>query len=597
MQLLKRTAYCGKLRAENIGEQVTLCGWVNTRRDHGGVVFIDLRDHTGLVQLVFNPEIHHGAATYAHSLRSEYVVAAQGAVIARAKDLVNESMPTGMIEIQVEHLSILNESEPLPFQLDSQDVSESLRLKFRYLDLRRPKMHDHLKLRHDLIFAMREFFNQKDFYEIETPVLSKSTPEGARDFLVPSRLQLGNFYALPQSPQIYKQLLMAGGIERYFQIARCFRDEDLRANRQPEFTQLDIETAFVDEEDVYTLCEELMRKIWKQFFDHDLPEKLERYSFDDVFNRFGSDKPDMRFDLEINDVTALFENSPLNFLQTIIKNSGKVGALCVHDHSFSRAELDKWTHYVTKELGGQGLIWARWKEDGSIDSSISKYLPSDFFERAQKLLPELTRKSTLFMVAGDFTKQWSLLGQLRMGLGKALGLIDENKHSMFWVTDFPMFEWNEEENRWDSKHHPFTAPQHGWEDIQDPAHMKARAYDLVYNGEELGGGSIRIHCSDMQQKIFDLLGIDEQQAREKFGFLLDAQDFGYPPEGGIAFGIDRIVMMLAGTDSIRDVIAFPKTQKGGCLMMDTPASVDTSQLEDLGLRKLPQAKKQTQASV
>jgi len=584
MQTWKRTIYCGKVTKEHVKQTVTINGWVARRRDLGGLIFIDVRDHTGIVQLVIDPTTNPQCLEKAQNIKSEYVISATGTVIPRAGS-VNKNIATGEIEIQVTDLVIFSTSKPLPFPLDDEEnkVSEDLRLTYRYLDLRRKRMYDLLKLRHDVIFEMRSFFNEQNFLEIETPILSKSTPEGARDFLVPCRLQAGTFYALPQSPQIYKQLLMVGGMDRYFQIARCFRDENLRANRQPEFTQLDIEMSFVEENDIQTTCEQLFARLWKKFVHQDLELPLKRYTYDDVFSKYGSDKPDTRFGLEINDLTKLFEAQPVAFLQTIIKNKGNIGGICVKNHRFSRSELDKITDYVTKELKAAGLIFIRWKEDGSLDSSIAKFLGTDFFEQAQKHIHDLTKNDTLFIVAGDYKDAWTTLGQLRLTLGKQLNLIDTSKHHMFWIIDFPLFEWNKEENRWDSAHHPFTQPQQGWEK-QDVKDMKARAYDLVCNGEELGGGSIRIHNPEEQQKVFDLIGIPPEKAKTKFGFLLEAQTFGYPPDGGIAFGIDRLIMMLGNTESIRDVFAFPKTQKGTCLMMQTPSEVDENQLKDVYIK-------------
>lgn len=584
MSLLKRTVYCGNVSEQHINSVITLNGWVHKRRDHGGVIFVDLRDRTGMVQLVFDPNLNAHVVAEAHALRSEFVIAVQGTVVARTQAMINEKLATGTIEIQVSSLQILNKSTALPFQLDEDEkVSEEIRLKYRYLDIRRTTMHNHLKTRHEVLFEMRKYFVEQGFYEIETPILSKSTPGGARNFLVPSRLQQGTFYGLVESPQLYKQLLMVGGIEKYFQIARCFRDEALRANRQPEFTQLDIEMSFIDEKDIQTVCEGLFSRLWEKFLQSKLILPLARYSYDDVFSRFGSDKPDMRFDLEISNITDVFKKLEINFIKAILEKNGSVGCLHVKNNRFSRTDLDRWTDLVTKELGAKGLIWIRWKEDGSVESTIAKLLPSDFVQRMQTVLPTLSNNDTLFIVAGDYEDAWTTLGQLRLALGKALNLIDNSKHSMFWVTDFPMFEWNKETNNWQARHHQFTSPQDGWEtkEIKD---IKARAYDLVCNGEELGGGSIRIHSSDVQSKIFDILGIPQEKAEEKFKFLLEAQNLGYPPEGGVAFGIDRLIMMLSNTESIRDVIAFPKTQNGSCLMIQAPSTVEDAQLKELGIR-------------
>jgi aspartyl-tRNA synthetase len=582
MQFFKRTEWCGKVGEQLLNKEVCLSGWVHKRRNLGGIIFVDLRDRTGLMQLVFDPTNNPKITEQAQELRSEFVVSVKGTVVHRAAAAVNDKMPTGRYEVRAKELVIASKSAVLPFQLEDANISEELRLKYRYLDLRNKKMQDFLRLRHDVIFAMRQYFNDNGFVEVETPILSKSTPEGARDFLVPCRVQPGTFYALPQSPQIYKQLLIVGGLERYFQIARCFRDEALRANRQPEFTQLDIEMSFVDEHDIQSMCEGLFSILWKKFLTIELKLPLQRYTYDEVFGRFGSDKPDMRFDLEIKDLTSLFESTTVNFLKSIIADHGKVGALCVSGKHFSRSELDNISNYVSKELGAKGLLWIRRKEDGSLDSAIAKNLPADFWSKAKAVVPELTDTDTLFVIAGPYEEAWTVLGQLRLTFGKMLNLINTTQHSMFWITDFPMFEWNKEENRWEAKHHPFTSPQVGWETM-DMGKIKARAYDLVYNGEELGGGSIRIHDAGVQSKVFSALGIDPEKAKEKFGFLLEAQTYGYPPDGGIAFGIDRLVMMLAGTESIRDVIAFPKTTTGSCLMMQTPSRVDAVQLKELFL--------------
>lgn len=591
MQHIKRTVYCGQVQEAHRNTQICLTGWVQRRRDHGGVIFVDLRDRTGIVQLVFDPVVDAQACEQAHALRSEYVISVKGTVADRSPEAFNEKMATGKIEIKVSQLEILSRSNPLPFQLDDDDkVSEELRLKHRYLDLRRKPMHDALKLRHDVLFTIRQYFHEQGFYEVETPILTKSTPGGARCFLVPSRAQPATFYALTESPQLYKQLLMVGGLEKYFQIARCFRDEALRANRQPEFTQLDIEMSFIDETDIQTVCEGIFSILWKKFLGITLTLPLPRYSYDEVFGRFGSDKPDMRFGLEIQDVTKIFESIDLNFVKSVIDKGGKVGCLHVKNHKYSRTELDRWSDQVIKELGGKGLLWFRWREDGTVDSPVSKFLPTDFMQKLQTILPDLSATDTLFMVAGEFEEAWTTLGQLRLALGKDLQIIKPNEFNLFWVTDFPMFEWNKEAKRWDARHHQFTSPQVGWES-QEIKDVKARAYDLVCNGEELGGGSIRIHSSEVQNKVFDILGIDKQKAIEKFAFLFEAQNLGYPPEGGVAFGIDRLIMILGGYNAIRDVIAFPKTQNGSCLMMQSPSAVEDDQLKELHIKSTFIAKK------
>ena len=585
MKNFKRTVFCGEINESFLNQEVCLAGWVNRRRDFGGLIFVDLRDRSGLMQLVFDPTSQPEITEQAHKLRTEFVIGVTGTVINR-QGAVNPKISTGKYELKVTGLQIFNESETLPFQLDGEaSVSEELRLKYRYLDIRRKQMHYIIKLRHDVLHTIRNYFDKQGFYEIETPILSKSTPEGARDFLVPSRIQQGTFYALPQSPQLYKQLLITGGIERYFQIARCFRDEALRANRQLEFTQLDIEMSFIDEQDIQDLCENLFKELWSKFLNHNLELPLKRYTYDEVFSKYGNDKPDMRFGLEINDLTDLFKQLNNETLSKIIGENGKVGGICVQNKKFSRSEIDSWVELVTKELGGKGLITIRWKESGAVDSPIAKSLPENFFELAKMAIPGLTQQDTLFIVAGNYDASWTILGQLRLGLGKALNLINKNEHKMFWVTDFPMFEWSEEDQKWAAKHHPFTSPEQNWENM-DIANVKARAYDLVYNGEELGGGSIRIHDPIVQKKVFEKIGINEESAKRKFGFLLESQTFGYPPDGGIAFGIDRLIMFFASTDSMRDVIAFPKTNKGSCLMMENPSTVDEAQLKELGIKSL-----------
>lgn len=584
MKIFKRTVFCGQVDENFLNKEVVLAGWVNRRRDLGGLIFIDLRDRSGLIQLVFDPELAPEQTKLAHSLRSEYVIAVKGILIKR-KGAVNPKISTGRFEVRVNELQILNESETLPFAIDDSvtHVSEELRLKYRYLDLRRKQMHDYIKLRCDVTYAIREYLNKLDFYEIETPILSKSTPEGARDFLVPCRIQPGTFYALPQSPQLYKQLLIVGGMERYFQIARCFRDEALRANRQFEFTQLDMEMSFVDERDIQDICEGLFKELWRRFFNYELTLPLKRYTYDEIFAKYGSDKPDTRFGLEINDLTEIFKFFDIDIFKSILDKGGKVGCLCVKDRKFSRFELDYYVDLVIKELGGKALLWIKWKDGGAIDSPLSKRLPVDFFEQIQGSISDLTKSDTLFLIVDTYESAWTILGQLRSVLSKDLNLVNEDNFEMFWVTDFPMFEWSKEDNRWVAKHHPFTSPQEGWESMEI-GEIRARAFDLVCNGEELAGGSIRIHDSKIQRKVLEKIGIKPEQAKERFGFLLEAQTFGYPPDGGIGCGIDRLVMMFANTDSIRDVIAFPKTQKGSCLMMNTPSKVDEVQLKELHLK-------------
>ncbi len=572
----KRTTYCGLVTEQFLNQSVTLCGWVARRRDHGGLIFIDLRDRTGIVQLVFNPDFAKAAHEQAHVLRSEFVIQIKGTVVKRSEATINNDLPTGTVELQIQELTILNKAKALPFSLeDANNVDEELRLKYRYLDLRRPEMQAHMRLRNEVIFAMRDVLQKQGFYEIETPILTKNSPEGAREFIVPSRINQGEFYALPQSPQLYKQLLMAAGMDRYFQIARCFRDEDLRADRQPEFTQLDIEMSFVEEKDIQDIIEKLLQHVWKLTFNVDIKIPFERVPFDVAFGQYGSDKPDFRFDLKINDCTSLFANTELKFLRTILDSNGKIGALHVADYEFTRSELDSLVNKA-QQMGAKGLLWIRFK-DGQVDSPVAKFLPADFYEQAQALIPGLNPKSTLFVVAGAYEQAWTMLGRLRLELGNMLKLIPHEQFHFSWVTDFPMFEYDETSKRWNAMHHPFTSPQAGWQSMPT-SQVKARAYDVVLNGIELGGGSIRICDAPTQDKVFDVLGLTKEQAQNKFGFLLEAQDLGFPPHGGIALGLDRLVMLMSRATSIREVIAFPKTARGH------------DQLKEYGIKIMPSKK-------
>jgi len=460
MQGYERTTGCGQVTKEYIGKSITLCGWVQRRRDHGGLIFIDLRDRSCIMQLVFNPAFDKQTHELAHSLRPEYVICVQGTVIERASDTINKDMPTGSLELQVQKLTILNKAINLPFSLEDADVEEELRLKYRYFDLRRPIMQERIGLRHKVIFALREFLNSQHFYEIETPILTKDTAEGAREFLVPSRIQKGSFFALPQSPQLYKQLLMAGGMERYFQVARCFRDEDSRADRQPEFTQLDIEMSFVTEHDLQSLVEQMLAYIYKKVLNKDLKIPFQRMTYDTAFNLYGSDKPDMRFKLPIIDVTSAFKNTELKFLRAVLDKNGKAGALCVHDKTFTRSELDGYVDKAT-QVGAKGLLWIRFDDAGNPDSPVAKFLPHDFLAQLQAINPQITKKSTLFVIAGPYKEAWTILGRLRLQLAQDLNLIDYTQHHFMWVTDFPLFEWDEDSKRWNSVNHPFTSPQEG----------------------------------------------------------------------------------------------------------------------------------------
>lgn len=577
----QRTTWCGSINKEYLEKTVHLSGWVATRRDHGGLIFVDLRDRSGIVQLVFNPEIAQTAHTLAHSLRSEFVIAIVGKVVERSAQTVNAQLPTGFWEIVVSEITVLNKAKALPFSLDADDIDEELRLTYRYLDLRRPVMQQALGLRNTIIFAMRSFLQQRHFYEIETPILTKNTPEGAREFLVPSRHVPGSFYALPQSPQLYKQLLMASGFERYFQIARCFRDEDLRADRQPEFTQLDIEMSFITREDVMGLIEDLLHHLFSTVVSRDITFPLPRMTYRQAMADYGSDKPDLRFALKIYDLTDLFADTQLTFLRSVLEKKGRVGCLHLHDQALTRSMLDGYVEWA-KKAGASGLLWMRVSSDNQLESPIAKFLPPDFIERLRSIYPTLVAGDVLFMMAGEYHPTWTYLGRLRLELGRDCKLIDQIAMKMLWVTDFPLLEYDKETKQWASVHHPFTAPQPGWEE-KDPADITAQAYDIVLNGIELGGGSIRIADSALQHKIFSYLGLNEQQMHDKFGFLLEAQELGFPPHGGIALGLDRVIMLLTNASSIRDVIAFPKTARGHDPLMKSPAGVDDKQLKEYGL--------------
>ncbi len=591
MQVFKRSVYCGQVNKDLLNKEITLTGWVNKRRDLGNLIFIDLRDNTGIMQLVLNTKKSNELIEIAKDIRSEFVLAVKGTVLKRTPEAINKKISTGEFELIVNNLQVLSKAKALPFQIDeSENVSEELRLKYRYLDLRRKRMHDLILLRHKVTFAIREFLNSKNFLEIETPILSKSTPEGARDFLVPSRLQPEKFYALPQSPQIYKQLLMASGMDKYFQIAKSFRDEDFRANRQPEFTQVDMEMSFVQEEDIINTIEDMIKFIFEKIYNTALKLPFPRYSYQEVFSKFGTDKPDCRFGLEIQDITKLFESTELKFLKSNIEAGGKVGAIFIKNQDFSRSEISNLEKFAKTILKVGGLLSIKITDAQKTESNITKFLPTDFASELQKIIPDTKNPGTLFIISDKFKKAWEALGRLRLELGKKLNLINsketfnvQDEFNFLWVTDFPMFEWNEDEKRFYSTHHPFTAPKDSLE-TNDLENIKARAYDIVCNGEEMGGGSIRIHDSKTQAKVFEILGIDKKEAESKFGFLLEAQELGFPPHGGLALGLDRLIMLLGKTDSIRDVIAFPKTQSGVCPMMQTPSNVDEKQLKELGIK-------------
>lgn len=582
----QRTVYCGLVNQEFVGKEITLFGWVHRRRDHGGLIFVDLRDRAGLMQIVFNADFDQKAHELAHNLRSEFVISVTGLVVQRLPNLINKDMATGSFELQVKSLEIINKSVALPFMInESSEIEEETRLTYRYLDLRRPEMFHNFSLRSEVTFFVREYFRSHGFLEVETPILTKNTPEGAREYLVPSRVHQNHFYALPQSPQMYKQLLMASGFDRYFQIARCFRDEDLRADRQPEFTQIDVEMSFVDEENIMVLIEKLLSGLFKKALNIDIPSSFERITYDDAFAWYGSDKPDLRYDLKIQNLSNVFADTQLKFLKTVLEQGGKIGAIHISNKDFTRSELDGW---VGKALnfGAKGLLWIRFNQDGQAESPVSKFLPSDFLQQVQKINPSVKAGDTLFVIAGAYLEAWTLLGRLRCALAADLGLIDEKEFKFCWVTDFPLFEYDAESKSWNSVHHPFTSPQAGWEE-KSLGDIKARAYDVVLNGFELGGGSIRISNIDFQKKMFAILGLDEKKMQEKFGALLSALEMGCPPHGGLALGLDRIIMLLTNSKSIRDVIAFPKTQKGHDAMMKAPGMVEEKDLAIYGLKYLP----------
>jgi len=591
-----RTHTCGALRHDDTGNEVTLKGWVDTRRDHGGLVFIDLRDRYGLTQVVFSPQDNQDAYEAAGRLRREDVISVQGTVRPRGDEAVNPDLATGTIEVKADSLAVLNTAETPPFVVSAHeerqmDTGEALRLKHRYLDLRRPALQDNLMLRHRLYQTTRRYFDDHDFLEVETPVLMKSTPEGARDFLVPSRLHPGRFYALPQSPQTYKQLLMVGGLDRYVQIVKCFRDEDLRADRQPEFTQIDVEMTFATEEQVYDLTEGLMADLWAELEDTTLETPFPRMTYAEAMRTYGTDKPDTRFGMELHDVSDCFAGSGFRVFESIVDGGGDIVALRVPgEGDRNRAQMDRLEDYVTDEIGAAGLIYFQLPSDGSeLTQNLSTdALPKEFGRAAAEQV-DATAGDLVLTLAGDPPTVYEQAGDLRLYMGEETGARPDprsGEDQFLWVTDFPLLEYDEDEGRYVSMHHPFTAPQSDDLDAleNDPGDVQARAYDLVLNGNEIGGGSIRIHTRETQQRVFDVLGIDEEEAQERFGFLLDAFRYGAPPHGGIALGLDRLVMLLAGADSLRDVIAFPKNQSGQEPMVQSPDWVDPEQLETLALR-------------
>ena len=580
-----RTHTCGEIRAENIDATVTLCGWVDSTRDHGGAVFVDLRDRYGKTQVVFGPE--SGLVEEASSLRNEDVIKVIGNIAARPEGTVNEKIDTGAVELRTTQLEILNKSKTPPFTPSQQELpGEDLRLKYRYLDLRRQQMQDTLVLRSKIVNTMRQYFDENDFIDVETPILGRSTPEGARDYLVPSRVHHKHFYALPQSPQLYKQIMMVAGYDRYVQVARCFRDEDLRADRQPEFTQLDLEMSFVDADDVIGMIDGLVQRMAKEVLDLDVQLPLPRMTYDEAMERFGHDAPDLRFGMELINCSDVAEKVEFRVFSGAVSNGGVVRGIKADGVAadFSRKRIDELTEWVKQDFGAKGLAWFRVEEDGSLWSPISKnFSDEELAAIGERMGAEVG--DIMFFIADSWEVSCKALAALRKRLGAELSLYDPNAMNFSWVIEFPMFEFDEEEQRWNAMHHPFTAPRD--QDMPmfetEPHSMRAIAYDLVINGSEAGGGTIRIHDSAIQSKVFELLGIDAETARDRFGFLLDALQYGAPPHGGIALGIDRWVMLFGGLENIRDCIAFPKTQKAGDLMTEAPGGVDKRQLRELGI--------------
>ncbi|MDN4593352.1 aspartate--tRNA ligase [Polycladomyces subterraneus] len=582
MESMHKTHHCGELRKEHVGQEVVLNGWVHKQRDFGGLIFLDLRDRSGLVQVVCNPETSPAAVEIAQKVRSEYVLAVKGKVINRSPETVNPKLETGEIEVQAEEIEILNPAKTPPFVIQDQvDVDEPVRLKYRYLDLRRPVMQQAMILRHRAMQVVRRFLDERGFIEVETPILTKSTPEGARDYLVPSRVHPGEFYALPQSPQLFKQLLMVAGMERYFQIARCFRDEDLRADRQPEFTQIDIEASFLPKEAFLEMMEEMVATLFRETIGVEVERPFPRITYREAMEKYGSDKPDLRFGMELVDLSDIVRNSGFKVFSSTVAAGGQVKAINVKGCAgWSRKEIDSWGE-TAQQLGAKGLAWLAVKEEGR-KGPVAKFLSEDEWDRIREATK--TEKGDLLLFVADRPEVVAqVLGELRLKLGKHLNLIDPNVYRFAWITEFPLLEYDEETKRYYAMHHPFTMPVE--EDIPllktDPGRVRAQAYDMVLNGYEIGGGSQRIHRREVQEAMFEALGLSMEEAREKFGFLLEAFEYGAPPHGGIAFGFDRLVMLLAGRSNLRDCIAFPKTASASCLMTEAPSPVDERQLEEL----------------
>lgn len=583
----KRTTYCGLVTEDLLGQRVTLKGWVHNRRDLGGLIFVDLRDREGYVQIVFNPDFSKEALEIAESIRSEYVIEVEGTVTKRDPETVNPKIKTGNVEVQVDHINIINKAQTPPFSIndENQQVDENIRLKYRYLDLRRQELAQTIKMRHQITRSVREFLDGDGFFDIETPVLTKSTPEGARDYLVPSRVHEGQFYALPQSPQLFKQLLMISGFDKYYQIVKCFRDEDLRADRQPEFTQVDVEMSFVDQEDVMEMGEALLKKVVKDVKGIDLTEQFPRMTYAEAMSRYGSDKPDTRFEMELKDVSELGRTMDFKVFKDTVEKGGEVKALAAKGAAdkYTRKDMDALTEFVNI-YGAKGLAWVKVVEDG-FSGPIARFFEDKDVEKVKELTGAETGDLVMF-VADKPSVVAQSLGALRVKLAHELGLIDNNKLNFLWVTDWPLLEYDEDETRYVAAHHPFTSPKDEDLDKLDsaPEKAQAKAYDIVLNGYELGGGSIRIHNADIQSKMFEVLGFTKEQAQEQFGFLLDAFKYGAPPHGGIALGLDRFVMLLAGRNNLRDTIAFPKTASAVSLMTQAPSEVSDKQLEELSLR-------------
>lgn len=583
----KRTTYCGLVTEEFLNEKVTLKGWVHNRRDLGGLIFVDLRDREGIIQIVFNPDFSEEALQVAETVRSEYVVEVEGVVTKRDAETINPKIKTGQVEVQVSNIEIINKSETPPFSINEENVNvdENIRLKYRYLDLRRQELAQTFKMRHQTTRSIRQYLDNNGFFDIETPVLTKSTPEGARDYLVPSRVHEGEFYALPQSPQLFKQLLMISGFDKYYQIVKCFRDEDLRADRQPEFTQVDIEMSFVDQEDIIAMGEDMLRKVVKDVKGIDVSGPFPRMTYAEAMDRFGSDKPDTRFGMELINVSQLGKEMNFKVFKDTVDNNGEIKAIVAKDaaNKYTRKDMDALTEFVNI-YGAKGLAWVKVVDDG-LSGPIARFF-EDVNVETLKQLTEAKPGDLVMFVADKPNVVAQSLGALRIKLAKELGLIDESKLNFLWVTDWPLLEYDEDAKRYVAAHHPFTSPKR--EDIEkldtEPENVQANAYDIVLNGYELGGGSIRIHDGELQQKMFEVLGFTNEQAQEQFGFLLDAFKYGAPPHGGIALGLDRLVMLLTNRTNLRDTIAFPKTASATCLLTDAPGEVSDKQLQELSLR-------------